>query len=115
MQKLYIKVIDFEKESQSLIVSFASDETNSSNPGDYSATAFQPGLMWPDITDEKEIMQKIALDGFYMVKNQKLIEDSQKNIEKMNEYQKMVGKTFEFNVDEIINVNDFTPTNEIIL
>jgi hypothetical protein len=70
MNTLYMQIHSYEESSGSLIVSFASDETQSQNPEDYPAYAFQPLHMWPDVTDLDEIKKRIAVAGMYHAEQQ---------------------------------------------
>ncbi len=73
--KIYVKFHSYDKKTDSLIVSFASDETSSQNPEDYNSVVVQPLLQFPEITDQTELEQKIAVLGIEIAKQQKLLED----------------------------------------
>jgi hypothetical protein len=73
--KIYVKFHSYDKTTDSLIVSFASDETASKNPADYNPVVVQPTLQFPDITDEETLKEKISMLGIEIAKQQKLLED----------------------------------------
>jgi hypothetical protein len=73
--KIYTKFHSYDKKTDSLIVSFASDETASQNPADYNPVVVQPSLQFPEISDQKELEEKIAMLGIEIAKHQKLLED----------------------------------------
>jgi hypothetical protein len=102
MNKLFMKVKDYDEVSNSLIVSFASDETESQNPSDYPEYAYQPLTMWPDITNPIEIQKRIAQSGIVLAEQQKIKENFSADPTKMEMYKNMVGQTIEYNVAELI-------------
>lgn len=57
MPKLYTKIHQYDKKSDSLTVSFASDLTESTNPADYTPYAIQPSLQFPTATTVDELKQ----------------------------------------------------------
>jgi len=76
--KLYVKIHSFEESTETLIVSYASDETVSQNPDDYRKLSIQPRSLWPNVTDPEELKKKIAQIGLAQAAEQKKIEDSAK-------------------------------------
>ena len=60
MQTVKVKIVGFEEESGSLLVKFASDTTQSNDPESYIAMAYQPALMWPEATTNKEILENLG-------------------------------------------------------
>lgn len=75
MTTIYTKIHRYEKETDSLIVSFASDETESPNPNDYPPVAVQPSIQFPGITDVAEVHKKLSEIGQSIVVRQKTLED----------------------------------------
>lgn len=71
MKKLFMKITGYEESSGSLLICFASDETQSQNPEDYPQYAYQPVTMYPDITDVSTIKKRLAIAGKYLVEQQK--------------------------------------------
>lgn len=117
MNKLYMKIHDFEEQSCSLLISFASDTTKSSNPEDYPRYAFQPINMWPDISDPAEIVKRIAMAGVYHAEQQEREENFTADPSKIEVYRSMVGSATEFNMDDLIappGASEPTPLIEVL-
>ena len=102
MNKLYMKIHGFEEQSHSLLVSFASDTTKSSDPEMYPHYAFQPMKMWPDVTDPTEILKRIAVSGVYHAEQQVIEEKFVADQTKVDTYKAMVGQSEEYLVSELI-------------
>lgn len=102
MNKIKIKINGYDEQSHSILVSFASDETKSQDPSDYQAYAYQPMSMWPDISDLEEIKKRIAQAGLYLVEQQKIKEQFVADENRIQSLKSMVGKTFEYNLEEVI-------------
>jgi hypothetical protein len=101
MQTVYMKIHEYEEESKSLIVSFASDTTRYQDPDMYTRYAFQPLRMWPDVDDPEEIKKRIAVSGMYHAEQQEREEkfiDNQENIEK---YRNMIGQVSSYSVENL--------------
>ena len=114
MNTLYMKVQNFEEQSYSLIVSFASDATKSQNPDDYPAYAFQPMNMWPDVTDPDEIKKRIAVAGAYHAEQQARLENLSDDLSTMQKYKDMVGQENSYSAAELLPPqNDATEINNI--
>lgn len=102
MNTLYMKIQGFDEQSNSLLVSFASDATQSQNPDDYPVYAYQPVNMWPDITDPSEIKKRIALSGIHHAEQQERQEKLNANLSVMQEYRDMVGQSDFYSVDDLL-------------
>jgi hypothetical protein len=102
MNTLYIKIHAFEEQSNSLIVSFASDTTLSQNPDDYPKYAYQPMNMWPDITNPAEIKKRIATAGLYHAEQQEREEKFTADPTKVQAYKDMVGQGSSYLVTDLI-------------
>ena len=109
MNTLYMKIHAFEEQSNSLIVSFASDTTRSPNPDDYAQCAFQPLNMWPDVTDPVEIKKRIAVAGMYHAEQQEREEKFVADLTKVQAYKDMVGQGGSYLVTDLISPTP-TPT-----
>ena len=112
MKNIKMKIVNYDKESHSLLVSFASDETRSSNPEDYPPIAFQTSEMWPDIHDMEELKMKIAEVGMSVVKQQIARENISGNPVKQIELQKLVGMEFEYSESDFVTEEDY-PVTEV--
>lgn len=102
MQTLKMKIQGFDEQTNSLLVSFASDTTQSQNPDDYPAYAYQPVNMWPDIADPLEIKKRIAISGIYHAEQQERHENFAANLAAQQEYKDMVGQETSYSVDDLI-------------
>jgi hypothetical protein len=96
-----MKIQGFDEQTNSLLVSFASDATQSQNPDDYPAYAYQPVNMWPDITDPTEIKKRIAMSGIYHAEQQERHERFAANLTARQDYQNMVGQQMTYALDDL--------------
>lgn len=112
MKNIKMKIVDYDKDSHSLLVCFASDETQSSNPENYPPIAFQTSEMWPDIHDMEELKLKIAEVGMSIVKQQIARETISGNPIKQIELKKLVGMEFEYSESDFVTEEDY-PITEI--
>lgn len=117
MNMLYMKIKSFDEQSNSLIVSFASDTTKSQNPDDYPAYAYQPINMWPDITDPLEIKKRIAMAGVYHAEQQEREESFIADASKVQEYLGMVGQQTTYAVSDLLPPVEATdqPTSNVVV
>jgi hypothetical protein len=113
MQTLKMKIVGYEEESGSLLVAFASDETQHDDPAQYPAYAFQPVSMWHDVTDPEEIKKRIAVAGVWHAQNQAQKENFVADPVRVQQFKDMVGQTFEYPIGALVT----TPTydNEVQL
>jgi len=103
MNTLKMKIVAFDEDSKSLLVSFASDETASFNPVDYPAVAYQPAAMWPDVVDSAEIMRRIAYSGIYMAEQQAIKERFDSNPDAIDALRNLVGTESTHSVAELVS------------
>jgi len=108
MNSIKFKIQGYDEASNSLLVSFASDTTASTDPAAYTAYAFQPMTMWPDVTDTEEIKKRIAQAGIYQAKLQEAKEKFAADPQQAAKFKQMVGQTHEFPVADLTN-NPTTP------
>ena len=108
-----MKIHSFEEQSNSLVVSFASDTTKSQNPDDYQSYAYQPVTMWPDISDPAEIKKRIAIAGVYLVEQQERQEKFVLDTEKIQEYKNMVGQVNSYSAIDLVIPETYTNEIEI--
>lgn len=102
MQILKMKIQSFDEQTNSLLVSFASDTTQSQNPDDYPAYAYQPVNMWPDITDPAEIKKRIAISGIHHAEQQERRERFSANLVARQEYRNMIGQEVSYPLSDLI-------------
>lgn len=113
MNKIKFKIHEYDENTNSIIVSFSSDETATNNPDDYTPFAFQPIQMYPDITDMEELKKKIAEQGMSLAEQAKREEDANNNTTMINNWKALVGQTFEYNTSDVLNTGELTYVNEI--
>lgn len=113
MNLIKLKINGYDEETNSLLVSFASDETKSQNPSDYQSYAYQPMTMWPDINDINEIKKRLAQAGIYLAEQQKIKEQFKADPAKVEAYKAMVGEVLEFNISDITTQTTPTYPNEV--
>ena len=106
MQTLKMKIVGYEEESHSLIVSFASDETASQDPSTYPAYAYQPMSMWPDITDPEELIKRIGHAGIYMAEQQKIKESFVQNTQLVDALKSLVGQEKTYAVTDLLSTSE---------
>lgn len=103
-----MKIHSYNEENGSLIVSFATNESNGT-PDDYTPVAFQPNVLNGSDSAEQEINQ-IAQRGLWIALEQNQKEQTGIDQAKIAYYMSLVGQTLEFNLSNIsdTNVSDFT-------
>lgn len=110
MQTIKFKIVGFEEESGSLLVSFASDKTESSDPINYQAVAFQPAEMWPNKQSLEEIKIELAKAGVSIAKQQASKEMLNLQPERLVALQSLVGAEFQYPVSSLAEpVVEVTP------
>lgn len=109
MNKVNMKIMGYDEASHSLLVSFASDTTKSSNPEDYQPLAFQPMTMWPDVADPNEIKKRIAMAGMHHAQMQEAKEKFMADPSRVAELKALVGQVHEFSVNDLSVVDFQTP------
>ena len=114
MNTIKYKIQGYDEETNSIIVSYCSDETATNNPDDYAGYALQPIENYPDVTDMEELKKKIALEGIGLAEQIKKTEQAKANTAMQNQWKALVGQTFEYNVNELTATNsEVQYTNEI--
>ena len=109
MKYVKMKITGYDEQSQSLLVSFASDTTQSSDPAEYPSFAFQPVNMWPDIKDVEEIKKRIAVAGIYHAEQQATQEAFVADETRVAALKALVGQEASFSVSELTKLDATTP------
>jgi hypothetical protein len=112
MQTLKMKIHSYDDETHSLIVSYASDETASSDPASYTSYAYQPMTMWPDITDAEELVKRIGQAGVHMAEQQKVKESFAQNQQLIDNLKSFVGQEKTYSVADLLATSESYP-NEV--
>lgn len=101
MNSVKFKIKGYDEASNSLLISFASDTTNSQDPETYVAYAFQPLTMWPDVTDIATLKKCIATAGMHHAQMQEAKEKFVLDTDRISSLKALVGQTHEFTVAEL--------------
>jgi len=103
MKKLKMKIVDYDAESNSVIVAFASE--NSKNPIDYYPTCAYQSTMFDNPSDTEAVFEEIARAGVAIAMQQDKEDNfkADKILEK--NYKPFVGKEFEYDIENLINKN----------
>lgn len=101
MNSIKIKIKGYDEASGSLLVSFASDTTASTDPENYPAAAFQPATMWPDVSNIDEIKKRLAAAGIYSAQLQETKEKLAANPQQAEKFKALVGQVYEFAVADL--------------
>ena len=108
-----MKIVGYDDESHSLIVSFASDETASQDPSVYASYAYQPMSMWPDITDPEELIKRVAHSGIYMAEQQKIKEQFIANQQLVDNLKSFVGQEISYSIADLTIAEAYTNEVEV--
>lgn len=109
MHTLNMKFMGYDEDTQSLLVSFASDATASSAPEDYEPVSFQPSVMWPEVTEVEEIIKRIALHGIGHVAYVAAKEQSVEDATRTEAIKNLVGQDRSYALDELVEPAIDTP------
>lgn len=103
MKYITMKIVAFEESTNSLLCSYASDETESQNPADYEAVAYQPINMWPDVSDPEELKKRMAVAGVWVAENKAREEQFVADPAKVAQYKAMVGQVLEYPIYDLVS------------
>ena len=106
MENVKFKIVGYEETTGSLLVSFASDTTLSSNPEDYQAVAFQPSEMWPDLHDIEQIKIQLAKAGIDILQRQERKEAFITAPSRVLQLKELVNGVFEYPVLRLTEPQD---------
>jgi hypothetical protein len=101
MDIVKFKIKSYEEDTNSLLISFASDTTANQDPEAYTAYAFQPLTMWPEVTDITQLKKELARAGMYHAQQQEARERFVADPERIAALKSLVGQTHEFTVAEL--------------
>lgn len=101
MPKIKLKIHEYDIESNSLIVSFAGENSKVS-VDQYPPMAFQP-TMFTEIDDVEKIIEHIARTGVFHLEQQEKEDQFRENTELIEKYKTLSGKEFEFDIDELLD------------
>lgn len=112
MNTVKFKIKSYDEDTNSLIISFASDTTANQDPEAYTAYAFQPLTMWPEITDITQLKKELARAGMYHAQQQEAKEKFVVDPARIDQFKALVGQTHEFTVAEL-TTNFITPLDMV--
>lgn len=98
-ETLHMKIHSYDSDSNHLLVSFCTDESNKSVE-EYQPVAFQPHQF--DGLDAQEIINEIAKTGYHIATAQDAKEQFVKNSGKVVDLTDLVGTTQSFAIADII-------------
>ena len=98
-----MKIISWDEKNLNLVVKFVSDDS-SLNIDDTTALAYQPITMFPGVSDTQELIKKMAVSGISICEVQNLQQQAKQDQAKINEIKNLVGQTFEYTVEELLNL-----------
>jgi hypothetical protein len=114
MEKITMKVVDWDESSMSLIVKFNSD-INETDIEQARPLAYQPMSMFPNVQDINEVIKRVAVSGIHLCEMQALEEQNRKNEEKLQKFRELKDQTFEFTVDELLNMDQTSGESDHVL
>ena len=98
-----MKVVSWDAENLNLVVQFASDDSLSRIDA-VEPLCYQPITMFPDVDDVKTLIKKLAVSGINVCEMANLREKAKGNQSKIDEMNSLVGKTFEYSVEELLDL-----------
>lgn len=103
----------YDESNHSILVSFASDTTEHSDPSMYPSLAFQPLNMWPDVEDVNELKKRIATAGLYQAQLQETQEKITLDTTRIETFKNMVGEEYEYVISELSSDFYETPFQKV--
>jgi hypothetical protein len=98
-----MKILKYEEETNSLIVVFASENSQKSID-EYPVAAFQPTMF--DTQDPKKVIENIARAGIFVAQKQDKDEQFKNNPDLAKKYQEYIGKELVFDADTLLQTAD---------
>jgi hypothetical protein len=103
MPLIKMKILKYEEETNSLIVVFASENSQKSID-EYPVAAFQPTMF--DSQDPEKVIEHIARAGIFVAQKQDKDEQFKNNPDLAKKYQEYIGKELVFDVDTLLQTAD---------
>ena len=108
METVKVKIVEFEENSGSLVVRFASDTTKNSDPDSYRSIAYQPALMWPEATTNEEILENLGRCAIAMCQEIEIDEALKADTVRINSLKSLVNTEVTFTVSDLIESDPAT-------
>lgn len=102
MNKIKVKVVDYDVDSDSIIVAFASDESSKSID-EYETYAYQP-TMYAEPNNPELVLKEVARCGVSVIEDQQKSEQFKKEEVIDKYYSSLVGKEFEYDLADLQEV-----------
>lgn len=103
MSLIKMKILKYEEETNSLIVVFASENSQKSID-EYPVAAFQPTMF--DTQDPEKVIEHIARAGIFVAQKQDKDEQFKNNPDLAKKYQEYIGKELVFDADTLLQTAD---------
>ena len=103
MPLIKMKILKYEEETNSLIVVFASENSQKSID-EYPVAAFQPTMF--DSQDPEKVIEHIARAGIFVAQKQDKDEQFKNNPDLAKKYQEYIGKELVFDADTLLQTAD---------
>jgi hypothetical protein len=103
MPLIKMKILKYEEETNSLIVVFASENSQKSID-EYPIAAFQPTMFYTQ--DPAKVIEHIARAGISVTQKQDKDEQFKNNPDLAKKYQEYIGKELVFDVDTLLQTAD---------
>jgi len=107
MNTVHMKIVGYDDLSHSLLVCFASDTTKFQDPEKYPPIAFQPNVLWPDVTDLEELKKLISQAGMAEAQRQEMQEKLVDDTEKLSAIKAMVGQSSSHQISSLVNLTSY--------
>lgn len=110
MSTIKVKIVGYDEPSNSVLVSYASNETQSQDPADYQPVAIQVNAA----DDIENIKRNLAVMGIQVVRTQVNAERMTNNQDKVNQIKELIGQEFSF-AESDLDAGTGAFVNEVIL
>lgn len=104
MKKIKMKIVDWDEENLTWFVKFSSD-VDDNDIDSARSFALTPWSMFPDVTDLNEIIEKSVASGLFQCMTANNLKKAKKNKELTDSLASVKGKTFEYDVEYLENLN----------
>mgnify|MGYP000066981052 CR=1 FL=1 len=113
-QKVKMKIVDYDVESESLIVCFASD-CSKKHIDEYQTLAYQP-TMFDNPEDTEDVLKQIAKVGLSVAEQQDKEDNFRENKFLETKYKEFIGKELEYDAEELIEYGqEVSDPNQMVI
>ena len=100
MSQIYMKCKEYDPNTHSILIAFASDETKNQDPEFYGFLNYQPYFMFPDITNLEEMKERLIRIGISVVTEIIKKESLSENVNYTQDMENISNKTFTYNIED---------------